>query len=258
MAFCYGSYLKLSLWSEGEAICLLSSIDPSEYKELLQAELENLSRDPWDGFDITFSGTAYRQSEILRNQRSDRLVGMQGIIDPIKAALERDVMTKIITPDYTDNRTDYFAPAKTITWSILKGYCLPTELMNFAWKAERQAEAIVDDSTGNHAGAEPASTTAIQSNSNELDLSGLLNAPAKQDDWFNVIDDMTKSYFREYGKIPNCTQAWGWLSADGLEGYCITAGTDRGEKCLIMPGVNPLSKSAFSKRWEKYTANKAQ
>ena len=160
MTFDFESYLKLSLWSEGEAICLLSSIDPIEYRELLQAKLKDLSRDPWDDFDITFSGTAYRQSEILRNQRSDRLVGMQDAIGSIKTVLNRDVMTKIITPDYIDGRTVYFAPEKFMSWAILKDYCVPTELMNFASKAEQQTEAAGsgDNGAGSHTATEPAST----------------------------------------------------------------------------------------------------
>ncbi len=141
MAFDYGSYLKLSYWSEGEAICLLSSIDPDEYKNLLQTELENLSRDPWDGFvDMTFSrstATNYQQGEILRNQQSDRLSAMQGIIDPTRTALERDMLAKIITPGAVKGGIDYFVPKKLITWAIFKGYQVPAELIGLA---EQQTE----------------------------------------------------------------------------------------------------------------------
>lgn len=119
--------------------------------------------------------------------------------------------------------------------------------------AQPQNKAVVDD-----AGAEQAGIKAIQANSNEFGLSELLNTPAKKDDWFEVIDIMTKAFHLEHGVMPNKAQAWGRLSAVGLVGYVITVGTDKGEACLNMPGAKPLSRSAFFKRWAKYTANKAQ
>ena len=120
------------------------------------------------------------------------------------------------------------------------------------FKAEKQ-QVNVDAGKGSNAGTE---TQPINQNSNSLDFSGLLNNPIKKDDWFCVIDDMTRAFHTEFGKIPNEPQAWGALWANSPEGYEITTGKSRGEDCLIMQGANPLSKKAFSKRWKNYT-NKA-
>lgn len=122
--------------------------------------------------------------------------------------------------------------------------------------SEQQAETVGNDGADSQAVTEPASTKVIQPNSNDIEYSGLLNIPSKIDSWFQVIDDMTRAFYRQYTKIPNETQAWGQLWETPPEGYKITTGTDKGEDCLNMPGVSNLSKSAFSKRWAKYTADK--
>ena len=90
---------------------------------------------------------------------------------------------------------------------------------------------------------------------NDCDFSGFLKIPSRIDDWFCVIDDMVKIFYSQHGKPPNETQAWGQLWTTPPAGYSITASTERGEDCLKMPGVSPLSKSAFSKRWKKYADN---
>jgi len=97
---------------------------------------------------------------------------------------------------------------------------------------------------------------AANTGNNDVSGSGLLIKPSRQDDWFQVIDDMTRDFHKEYGTIPNEPQAWGRLCVTSPAGYEITASTDKGgEGCLKMPGVSPLSRSSFNKRWAKYTAN---
>lgn len=96
-------------------------------------------------------------------------------------------------------------------------------------------------------------TQPINQNSNSLDFSGLLNNPIKKDDWFCAIDDMTRAFHTEFGKIPNEPQAWGALCTNPPEGYEITTGKVKGDDCLFMPGTKPLSKSSFTKRWGTYT-----
>jgi len=93
---------------------------------------------------------------------------------------------------------------------------------------------------------------------NEIKSTNLLNAPERQDGWFEVIADMTKLFHDKHNKIPNETQAWGQLWTTPPEGYAIKIGKDRGEDCLIMPGEKSLSKSQFQKRWKNYTALKPQ
>jgi hypothetical protein len=99
-------------------------------------------------------------------------------------------------------------------------------------------------------------TKPINQNSNSLDFSGLLNNPLKKDDWFCVIDDMTRAFHAEFDKIPNEPQAWGALWTNPPEGYEITTGKVQADDCLFMPGTKPLSKSSFTKRWSNYTTNK--
>jgi hypothetical protein len=103
---------------------------------------------------------------------------------------------------------------------------------------------------------EPVANVGMVQIINNLDLSELLNTPSRIDDWFTVIDDMTRDFYAKFAKIPNEPQAWGALWTSPPEGYEITTGKISGDDCLIMQGVN-LSKSAFSKRWKNYT-KKAQ
>ena len=90
--------------------------------------------------------------------------------------------------------------------------------------------------------------------SNELAFSGLLNDRKKKDDWYRVIDDMTRAFHTNAGKIPTKAQAWAQLWTNPPEGYEITTGTDRREDVLKMPGNSNLSKRAFNERWKGYTA----
>ncbi|TPQ27635.1 hypothetical protein [Methylomonas koyamae] len=94
---------------------------------------------------------------------------------------------------------------------------------------------------------------------NDIEISRLLSSPLKKDDWFHVIDDTTRELFIELSKMPNEIQVWGRMVTNPPKGYEVTTGQDRGESCLSMPGVNSLSRSAFTKRWKNYTqrANKA-
>jgi len=68
---------------------------------------------------------------------------------------------------------------------------------------------------------------------------------------------MTRAFYSENNCIPNEHQAWIRLYKTPPDNYGIESGKDKGgEDCLTMPTENPLSKSAFTKRWNKYTANK--
>ncbi len=142
-----------------------------------------------------------------------------------------------------------------LDWLKIKGEPLPKDCLLANWwkglELKTEAEAVGDAGIGNHAGTEPK---PLNQNSNNSDFSGLLNNPSKKDDWFLVIDDMTRGFHAKFGKIPNETQAWGALWKNPPEGYEITTGKDRGDDCLIMPGITNLSKRAFNERWKKYTA----
>ena len=102
--------------------------------------------------------------------------------------------------------------------------------------------------------SEAVADVGMVQNSNNSAFSELLNTPSRIDDWFTVIDDMTRAFHAKHGKMPNEPQAWNTLRTSPPEGYKITTGKISGDDCLIMEGAN-LSKSAFKKRWKKYTNN---
>lgn len=122
--------------------------------------------------------------------------------------------------------------------------------LNSLWRAAKKdkpkAEAVLNDGVDS------------KENPNDIAASKLLKLPSRQDSWVDVISDMVTAFYTEFGKLPNESQAWGQLWTNPPAGYVITTGKDKGEDCLSMPGEKPLSKSAFSKRWESYTTNKAQ
>ncbi|PPC90452.1 MAG: hypothetical protein CTY34_07670 [Methylobacter sp.] len=90
---------------------------------------------------------------------------------------------------------------------------------------------------------------------NCLKPSGLLSLPSRQDDWVSVIDDTVKVLHDEMSKMPNEVQVWGRMATNPPQGYKVTSGKDKGDHCLNITGIDPLSRSAFSKRWKKYTSS---
>jgi hypothetical protein len=79
-------------------------------------------------------------------------------------------------------------------------------------------------------------------------------SPSRQDTWYEVIESTVKNYLGEYGQMPTKAQAWQRLCETPPHGYTVNTGMDKGEPCLCMPTENPLSRSAFYKRWAKYTS----
>lgn len=92
-------------------------------------------------------------------------------------------------------------------------------------------------------------------NETKSDLNTLLNVLTRQDDWFEVINEMTNQFYAENGAIPTQAQAWSLLCTTPPADYAITTSKDKGgEVCLMMEGCEKsLSKSAFNKRWKRYT-----
>lgn len=85
----------------------------------------------------------------------------------------------------------------------------------------------------------------------------LRNPPAKQDDWFKAISDMTAEFVAENGRCPNRTEAWSRLCNNPPSAYGITTCKDRGEASLLM-NDKTLGRRAFADRWSRYTLNKPQ
>jgi hypothetical protein len=93
----------------------------------------------------------------------------------------------------------------------------------------------------------------VQHSSTPKEKTSLLNVPTRQDDWFEVINEMANQFYAENGAIPTTAQVWNLLCTQSPTGYAITTSKDKGEFCLIMAGCNPLGKKAFAERWRKYT-----
>ncbi len=91
---------------------------------------------------------------------------------------------------------------------------------------------------------------------NDFEYSGLLNLPKNKDEWVRVIDDMVRSYFDINKKLPDKSQAWAQLCSNQIKGYNIEISEDRCELCLKILGFDPLPKTAFEKRWDRYTKTK--
>ncbi len=97
-------------------------------------------------------------------------------------------------------------------------------------------------------------THSIKSEDETFKSSGLLKNLRKKDEWFYVIDDMTREFYDEFQKLPNFPQAWGALCLNPPKSYVISKGKHLNEDCIFMCDSKPLSKSAFNKRWTKYTS----
>jgi len=121
-------------------------------------------------------------------------------------------------------------------------------MIKLAERQESQAEAGISQSKPTHTSQNPIIDR------NRLGYSGLLKVPDNADDWFQVIDDMARDFFADFGRIPNKVQAWVRLCDTPPMGYSITVTKDRGENSLKMSGVKPLGRRGFNDRWERYTA----
>ncbi|MDP1664577.1 MAG: hypothetical protein Q8L79_05555 [Methylobacter sp.] len=119
-------------------------------------------------------------------------------------------------------------------------------------KAEQQAEAVGNAGAVDGVAIKPASAKSIKANSNEFSFSGLLHIPSGVDDWFEVIDVMTKAFYANKNAMPTKAQAWAELCTNTPIGYGIES---MGNQSLTMPGVaKEFNKRSFGRRWGKYTA----
>lgn len=89
----------------------------------------------------------------------------------------------------------------------------------------------------------------VRHNDEPKEKTSLLNAPTRQDDWFEVINLMTQQFYEKYGELPTMTQAWNALCNTPPAGYVITTN----KNYLMMAGCKSLSKRNFSDRWREYT-----
>ena len=116
-------------------------------------------------------------------------------------------------------------------------------------------KSLGDAGIVSHKGTEPKPLNQF---GNEFKFSGLFNILSGNDDWFEVIDTMTKEYYLEFNNsMPTKAQAWARLCENPPTGYGINAGKDN--QSITMIGiVKPFNKRSFDRRWAKYTAKSNQ
>lgn len=156
----------------------------------------------------------------------------------------------VISP-YSDYEELVTSTDKFLRWLESEGEPKPTGCLLAKWLQDNE---LPTDSTK----AASKSKSEPRELITDMAASNLLNEPLKKDDWFDVIADATNELYRQLNKLPNETQLWGELWTTPPLGYKLSTGLDKGEDCLMMPGIRPLSRSAFSKRWKNYTSNNAQ
>lgn len=86
----------------------------------------------------------------------------------------------------------------------------------------------------------------------QKEKTSLLNAPAKKDDWFEVINEAVNQFHAKNGVIPTQVQAWNYVITNPPHDIVIEVLRDKGgEKCLKM-NDDMLGKSAFKLRLKRY------
>lgn len=83
----------------------------------------------------------------------------------------------------------------------------------------------------------------------------LPNFPGRQDTLALVIRDTVEKFIANHKSCPNRQQIWGMLRVNPVTGYDVKQATDRGEEALLIDG-ELIARSAFDKRWERYTLPK--
>ena len=176
-----------------------------------------------------------RQNNRIDNDRADIMIKILNRFNCLaQAAINSHVLKKHDTP------------ANWLAWAQSKGY--KTEHFDI----EKQVDANIDEDKKDN--SEQASTTVIKVGSNEYGFSELLNVPSKVDDWFEVINSMTKDFFSEYSTLPTKAQAWSRLWTAPPDKYGITVHEDKNDPYLKMPSIKAhLKRTNFFDRWAGYT-----
>lgn len=223
---CLAPYLKLDTWTPVEACLLVCGIDPKM----------TIRYDKGTGTDWVIVFTDMRT---ILDERSYSFTNCD---------LFRDADRVLELWNSQENPRQKIKPVEFVKWCEIRG--INTEWITNAdeWPGYvlSQTEAVADDGAGNQAATEPASA-------NEFEFSELLHKPSHKDDWFEVIDDMTKAFYREHNEMPTVAQAWTQLCQNPP--HCHGIKPDDDETSLTMPGAGrPLTKRSFRRRWVKYTA----
>lgn len=144
---------------------------------------------------------------------------------------------------------NHVKPSDFLDWARSKEYEIPPELVEVTKELE-YVEVVNNIQTI----GEKTKSENTNEDKNEIAQTSLLKKPKRQDDWFEVINDMVNEYYSENKAIPSSTQAWNRLASSPPKGYSIKEEKrPKVESILTMPGFKNLGREAFNKRYEKYT-----
>jgi hypothetical protein len=119
-----------------------------------------------------------------------------------------------------------------------------TDSGNIVPEGMKTAMGVTRDNTSN----------VLQVNNNEMEYSGLLNAPKLKDEWFEIIDAMTREFYDENKIMPTKAQAWTRLRTKPPANYGVLNSTYNNFECIkIINSSSHLTQRAFYQRWNTYT-----
>lgn len=73
----------------------------------------------------------------------------------------------------------------------------------------------------------------------------------RPDSWEPVIDKCITEFEADRGATPTVDELWARLNSNPPDGFGIEACKDRGELALAMPGVKPMGRAAYRKRYKR-------
>lgn len=242
---------------------------PKDFKEKWKNDNERLKE--W-GFELGFKPdnieAAHNWVHWLTRDEWTKEQAARLICDSNPRQVERYEALNMLLDRMPSIKTQ--TPFNWLKWFDANGFlsCAPKRIRE--WYVEEKTKSIVDDCSlaecfdtkpdaepVPEAGAgsqdtEQVSAKAIKPNRNEFEFSGLLHVPPGNDDWFEVIDIMTKAFYLEHKAMPTKAQARTQLWTSPPKDYGVTVDENN---CLKISGViKPFNTRSFGRRWNKYTA----
>lgn len=215
------NWFALKSWSPEQAVCLFYDVNPFEYEQIKNHE--DIQRILLDAKEYQSQSPQEWKEFAIKNQipiptAFNRI--------PIVESASNEVNQETTSNNDEKNKKEHQSESS-----------LPTDLNSIS----------IAESTSIENDTNPPSQTK------HIELTGW-KSPSRQDTWYEVIESAVKSYLGEYEQMPTKAQVWQRLCETPPHGYSVKTGKDKGEPCLCMTTEKPLSRSAFYKRWEKYTS----
>lgn len=239
MAIDYEHYLKLSFWSPFEGLTLLLGIEPGDYEKGFMESVDYLTRDP-RALDFKFTGDRAWDKELsidfLHRQRDKRRQSKH--ITTLTRSLvksidlwNRDVEVRAIEPDHTNDKGNFYHPAKFINWAIAKGFDVPNELKG----AKPQAGTVGDDGECRQAIRQRKKLIPLERERNEALL---------------LLYEIFKFYEVGYLDELPAAKAWGKIVSGEFTSDLIKSATET-KKSITLNGGDTLTKEDFLEKYRK-------